>query len=208
MADCRQVRLYRIWCVMRNRCSNPNHSEYHRYGARGISVCQEWESYETFKSWALTNGYDDTLTIDRIDTNGNYTPDNCRWATIKEQSNNRRTCHMLTYNGKTQTLMEWAEETGLSRRAITQRLKSGWSPEATLTTPLKTAKCQHMFNPGREKVCDGTGKYTFNGETHTLAEWSRKLNINKRTLYTRVTDSRFTIEEAFTMPVRGHATAT
>ena len=201
-------RLYRIWQVMRGRCRNPNHSEYHRYGARGITVCPEWDSYPIFKSWALDNGYDDTLTIDRINTNGPYCPSNCRWATMKEQSNNRRTCHLLTYNGKTQTLMQWAEETGLSRGAFKQRLQRGWSVEATLTTPLKTLNGQKQFNPGRHKVCDGTGLYTYNGETHTLVEWSRKLGIKKQTLYTRVTDSRFTIDEAFTTPVRRHCNAT
>ena len=203
-----EERLYRIWSVMRGRCNNPNQSEYHRYGARGITVCPEWDSYSVFKSWALANGYDDTLTIDRIDSNGPYCPENCRWATVKEQSNNRRTCHLLTYNGKTQSLMQWAEETGLSRSCISNRLKKGWPAEKALTEPMRTTRGQGVFAPGREKVCDGTGLYTFNGETHTLVEWSRKLGIKKQTLYTRVTDSRFTIEEAFTTPVRQQRVAT
>ena len=84
------TRLYRIWTGMRNRCNNPNNHNYVYYGSRGISVCEEWDDYLTFKIWALKNGYNDNLTIDRIDVNGNYTPHNCRWITQSEQCKNKR----------------------------------------------------------------------------------------------------------------------
>lgn len=84
------TRLYRIWRGIFKRCNNPNATDYLNYGARGISVCKEWASFEAFKSWALSNGYKDNLTIDRTNENGNYEPNNCRWATMKEQSEHKR----------------------------------------------------------------------------------------------------------------------
>lgn len=108
---------------------------------RGIKVCDEWaNSFDAFESWALNAGYDDSLTIDRIDTDLSYTPENCRWVSRKEQSNNKRDNHNLTFDGKTQTISMWAEETGIDRRAITQRLKRGWSVEDALTRPIRQHK--------------------------------------------------------------------
>lgn len=129
------IRLYRIWVGMRNRCYCKSAHSYHNYGARNIKVCDEWQDYENFKSWALSSGYADNLTIDRIDNNGNYSPDNCRWATYKQQERNKRGTIHITLDGETKTLAEWAEITGINRETIAWRIKNGWDSSELLIQP-------------------------------------------------------------------------
>ena len=131
------TRLYRIWKAMRNRCLNPNSPDFQKwYGAKGITVCQEWiNDFSPFEKWAIENGYQDTLTLDRIDVNSNYSPQNCRWVSNSIQQNNKTTNHLLTYNNETHTLAEWSKITGIDRSAILARIKRGWSVERTLTEP-------------------------------------------------------------------------
>ena len=130
------TRIHDIWRSIKRRCYTKSHKEYERYGARGIKVCEEWvNSFQEFYNWAMANGYRDDLTIDRKDTNGNYEPSNCRWVTQKEQQNNRRNNHYITYNGKTQTAKQWAEELNKNYSTIITRLNRGWSIERTLNTP-------------------------------------------------------------------------
>ncbi len=118
-------RLYDIWKAMRYRCNNKEHKDYEHYGARGIEVCDEWmKSYDIFKEWALNNGYNETLTIDRINVNGNYEPDNCRWATRKEQGRNRRNNKLMLFNGKIMTQSEVCEITGLSKKQVGMRYET------------------------------------------------------------------------------------
>lgn len=131
------TRLYHIWKSMRERCRVKSHTSYERYGARGIEVCSEWEDYQTFKKWALDNGYNETLTIDRIDVNGDYEPANCRWATYKEQANNTRKNRILTAFGKTMTMTQWSEITGIKVATIWARLHKGWSIEDALSKAVK-----------------------------------------------------------------------
>jgi hypothetical protein len=95
---------------MRHRIFNEAGVPYHHYGGRGISIAEEWLDYENFRKWSLANGYDDTLTLDRINNDGDYCPENCRWATMKTQGNNRRTVRKFTYEGETKTLKQWAED--------------------------------------------------------------------------------------------------
>lgn len=116
-----RTRLYKIWQGMRNRCERLTHVEYHNYGGRGISVCDEWQSYDKFKDWALNNGYTDELTIDRIDVNSNYEPSNCQWITNYEQQFNRRDSIYITYKGITKHLFEWSKETGVAPHIILKR---------------------------------------------------------------------------------------
>lgn len=135
----KKIRLYNIWSHMCERCNNPNFVHFENYGGRGISVCREWaESYESFRNWALSNGYKDNLTLDRINNDGNYTPDNCRWVTPKEQANNRCSNRLLFFNGETHNIEGWCKITGLPRHIVDGRLARGWSVENTLTTPLLT----------------------------------------------------------------------
>lgn len=124
------TRLYAIWISMRQRCLNKNNSAYKNYGGRGITICDEWNDFSSFKKWAEDSGYDDsanrgTCTLDRIDVNGNYTPDNCRWTTMREQSNNRRNSIELYFMGKTMTISDWAKELGVKYCTLWKRYKAG-----------------------------------------------------------------------------------
>lgn len=131
-----KTRLYNIWRSMKQRCYNPCNNDYPNYGGRGITIYEEWKSnFGTFREWAMANGYRDNLTIDRIDVNGNYEPSNCRWATMKEQGNNRRSNHLITFNGESHTIAEWARITGISYAVLKNRFYHlKWSPEKALTT--------------------------------------------------------------------------
>lgn len=136
-----KTRLHIIWDGMKKRCNCPTDKHYKWYGERGITVCKEWsESFQTFKKWALNNGYRDNLTIDRIDNDGNYCPENCRWVTQKEQCNNTRRNRMISYMGKIQTMTQWSEEIGISVDTLSSRLNLGWSVEKALTTPIRKHK--------------------------------------------------------------------
>lgn len=131
-------RLYVIWGNIKARCNNPNDHAYSRYGGRGIKICDEWnESYEAFRDWALSNGYADELTIDRIDVNSDYEPSNCRWITMKEQQNNKSNNIRIEFNGEVHTVSEWEDIVGIKADTIRDRLKDGWSVEKSLTQPVR-----------------------------------------------------------------------
>lgn len=146
-----KTRLYNIWKMMRKRCRCKNRFDYKYYGGKGIKVCEEWDNtdfgYDAFRFWALRNGYKDSLTIDRIDNNGDYCPENCRWVTMRMQQYNKPTTKSpipdniklktMTYKGKTLTIKEWANKLGVDHHALRMRLKRGWSVERTIETPIK-----------------------------------------------------------------------
>lgn len=135
-------RLHRIWRGMKSRCYNQNTAEYQHYGGKGVKVCDQWKNnFEDFYRWAIENGYRDDLSIDRIDCNGDYSPENCKWSNIIEQANNKMNNIVLTYNGETHTLAEWSGIVGISRCTLRDRLKRyGWSVERTLTEPVRGKK--------------------------------------------------------------------
>ena len=132
------TRLYRTWKNMKQRCYNPNNTYYHRYGGRGITICAEWkQDFKAFYDWAMSNGYTDELTIDRIDVNGNYEPSNCRWVTKEIQNKNTRRNINITYKGETHNVREWSSILNININTLYDRLRRGWSGEKTLSTPIK-----------------------------------------------------------------------
>lgn len=134
-------RIYKIWTGMKSRCSNPNNSHFSNYGGRGIAVCQEWGSFEAFYDWALTNGYQDDLTIERLDVNKNYEPVNCAWIPKSQQSYNTRSNRLIGCNGTVKTIHRWSKETGLPAGTIRARIdKLGWSIERAITEPVRRRK--------------------------------------------------------------------
>ena len=134
-----KTRIYRIFIGMKQRCYKDKDKDYPRYGGRGIKICDEWlQDSKKFVEWAKGHGYKETLSIDRIDVNGDYTPDNCRWVSAKKQANNRRSNLFITYDGKTLSASEWCAIKGWNRHIIPERLRKGWSLEKAMTTPLRT----------------------------------------------------------------------
>lgn len=137
------TRLYKCWSDMKARCYYKSDFNYKNYGGRGISVCDTWRnSYLAFREWATSNGYDENLTLDRVDVNGDYTPENCRWATIKEQQSNKRSNVFIEYKGEKLTLKQIAEKyakpNGISYKAFWYRFcYAKWDLERSLTQPVK-----------------------------------------------------------------------
>ncbi len=128
---------------MRQRCQNPNHHAYSRYGGRGIKVCDEWQNYENFKKWATENGFSEELTLERIDVDGNYEPSNCKWVTRKEQAWNKRNTIWIEQNGCKKALAQCALELGIEYKTLQERFYKGYEGEMLFSTaPLK---------PGRKK---------------------------------------------------------
>ena len=177
-------RLNIIYNNMKTRCCDPKNWHYKYYGARGITICDEWKNeekvpsldnaskgYLAFKKWALANGYKDTLTIDRIDVNKGYSPDNCRWATKKTQANNTRRNRFITYKNKTQTLAEWCDELGLKYDAVERRLNQ-------LHWTIKEAF--------EGRVDQRIKMVNINGKTQPLRVWCKELGLNHRTVYSRL----------------------
>lgn len=130
------TKIYSIYNNMKNRCYRKQDKRFAQYGGRGIGVCDEWrDDFQAFYDWAMAHGYEDGLTLDRIDVNGDYCPDNCRWVTQKEQQNNRQTNHLVTYQGTTKTIAQWAEERKIKYSTLERRINSyHWDIARALNT--------------------------------------------------------------------------
>ena len=178
-------RLYRIWADMKRRCKNSDRPNYKNYGGKGIRVCQEWEnSFDSFREWALNNGYSDDLSIDRIDNDGNYEPSNCRWATAKEQANNKRNNFYIEYKGETRTLAQWCEVFGLERNVVAMRIYRDNIP----------------FEEAIKKGNRVKRLLTYKGKTQSIAEWTKELGFKKNTLDNRLNKLGWTVEKALSTP--------
>ena len=185
------TRIFHIWSSMKGRCYNKNNKEYARYGGRGIEVCNEWlgeDGFTNFNKWAVANGYSDSLTIDRIDVNGNYEPGNCRWATTLQQARNKRNTNYVEYNKKTISVREAAELCGIDAQTIIFRLKSGWSDyDATHIKPKSYEAYKNSKGDDLGKIAIITNKKT--GDVHEFKSYSaasRFLGHNNGYIHNRI----------------------
>lgn len=144
-------RLYRIWCNMKARCRDKSLMSY---GGKGISVCDEWMNYAVFYKWSMENGYKENLTIDRIDNNGNYCPENCRWADYFQQANNKSNNNYVTAFGETKTLAQWIEDDRCQAKyggCISYRIDAGWTSEDAITIPTVHDIIKHEMKLVKQK---------------------------------------------------------
>lgn len=169
-------RLWTIWHGIKKRCLFENEPRYPQYGGRGITICQSWiDSFDNFAEWAYENGYQSDLTIERIDVNGNYCPENCKWITRKEQANNKRDTIWIDYKGRHVQLRKLCNEMELHYDAIHNRItKLGWDAEKAIDTPMQT---------------DGS-----------LRSECRKRGLNYRTVSSRINKLGWTREKALSFP--------
>lgn len=132
--------LYGVWQSMRNRCRSKSNKHYPQYGGRGIAICQEWGTFASFRAWAEQSGYLQGLSIDRIDNDRGYSPENCRWTDQTTQNNNKSDNVIVEFQGKRQTVMEWAREIGLNHYTLRSRLEHGWPVEEALNARLRRVR--------------------------------------------------------------------
>lgn len=176
------TRLYNIWKNMKHRCNNPNNNKHKFYYDKGIKVCNEWlNDFMSFYNWAINNGYQDNLTIDRINNDGNYEPNNCRWATVTEQNNNQSTNIKIKYNNNIYTMKQFCKKYNLKRETLDYRLKNNWDIEKIINTPTQSKK-----------------SILYNGIYYTAKELAVKFNLKLGTLRTRL-NRNWTIEEALNL---------
>ena len=182
-------RLHNVWWGMKQRCNSASHTAFKYYGGKGIKVCEEWLDFENFCKWAMENGYNPTAkkgecTLDRIDVNGDYCPQNCRWVGMKTQGNNKTDNHWITMDGETKTLQQWAEEYGKTGKRVSTRISRGWNEEKAVKAPN-----------------DYHSHYlTINGRTMTAKEWANETGVNYSVITSRMSkgwsDERVVFEKS------------
>lgn len=196
---------YHRWRHMMDRCYNSDCAAYPDYGGRGIQVCDEWHDVNGFIA-GLPDGYFDGSEIDRINNDGNYEPGNVRWVVRQDNCRNRRSNRLITFNGETKLLTEWAEAVGIQTGTLWDRLESfGWSAERALTTPVigvneRMAIARSARWAGHQKA---TAKpkpvrrvVEFKGKTLTLAEMSAQTGISTKLLYKRIFERGWAVDRA------------
>lgn len=166
--------IYQTWQSMKQRCNDRNTKSYKYYGGRGIKVSEEWENdYESFKRWAYQNGYKETLSIERMNVNGNYEPSNCTWIPMSEQARNKQNTIRIEYNGEAKTLIEWCEELVLDAGLVRNRhFKQGMQPPDLFKKGRVTTKTARLL--------------TYQGKTQSITDWANEIGIKPKTLSERV----------------------
>lgn len=166
-----ETRLYGIWCKMKRRCEAINDPAYINYGGRGIKICDEWHDFQNFYDWAVANGYQDDLTIERVDYNKGYSPDNCTWITLGEQTWNKRDTRKVVVNGKAVPLKEACRQLGLPYKTIHLRItRYGMSFDEAIARPIREGKIRQY-------------EYEYNGEMLTLPQIAELAEVKYTTLY-------------------------
>jgi hypothetical protein len=184
-----KTRLHQIWLNMIRRCTEEKNKSYYNYGGRGITVCDRWQSsFENFYG-DMGEPPESNYTLDRINNNAGYSPENCRWASYKEQGRNTRANRLVIWRGQTKTLSEWADdplvkELGVSAHIIGDRLNKGWSTNSAMTTPPFPGKM-----------------ITYQGETLTMMEWSRRLGTDKTNIVSKRIRRGWSVEDAVSTPL-------
>lgn len=187
---------WHAWRNMKARCQNKNLPNYHRYGGRGIKVCDEWLGKDGFENFLTSMGLRPSpeYSLDRKNNDKDYTPENCKWSTAKEQSNNQETNIRLTYNGETLTLAQWAEKIGMKYDQIRARYRYGWSAEDILKNP-KNAHTKERSNDKNTKLL------TYKGKTMNIAQWAKELGCSYEIVRTRVRNG-WSVERTLETPVK------
>ena len=189
----RHTQLYRVWAGIKDRTNPNNHNCKDNYRKLSVQMCEEWRNdFMAFYNWSIENGYVEEklpsgrnkLTIDRIDTNGNYCPENCRWATNKEQMNNQTTNKLITYNGETKTLSQWCDTLGLQYSCTNNRLFNGWDIERAFT-----------------ESSDRKNYYEYKGELLNINQIVERTGLTRTNVWNRITRG-WTIERIMEQPAR------